>query len=286
MNTIKNRMKMYWSLIKSLQTGLLVITGITGYFSAQCPVTTINTFLLLTLSLFLTVSGSTVLNMVWDRDIDSKMKRTQHRPLASNKMKASEAWIFGSLISVMGIGIAYTLSPLFAYVVFAGLFIDVVIYTIWLKRRTAWSIVWGGLSGGMPILAGRVLGTSSIDIIGILLTIAILMWIPTHILTFSIKYKKDYAKAGIPTFPSTYGVDMTRKIIALSSIFAAISIGTGAIALGLSWGYLRLLGVLSVGIIGLAILSIFRPSEKVNFGLFKYASVYMLGSMMMLSFGL
>ena len=65
------------------------------------------------------------------------------------------------------------LNTLFGLVVFAGLFIDVIIYTIWLKRRTAWSIVWGGISGGMPILAGRVLGMNQIDGVGILLTFAI-----------------------------------------------------------------------------------------------------------------
>ena len=61
-----------------------------------------------------------------------------------------------------------------------------VIYTIWLKRRTAWSILWGGISGGMPVLAGRVLGTGEIDWIGIALALGVLFWIPTHILTIHL----------------------------------------------------------------------------------------------------
>jgi len=98
-----------------------------------------------------------------------------------------------------------------------------VIYTLWLKRRTAWSIVWGGISGAMPILAGRVLATGHIDLVGILLALAILFWIPTHTLTFSIKFREDYSNAGIPTFPSTYGETFTRATIAISSVLAALA---------------------------------------------------------------
>jgi len=279
------KLKLYWPLIKSLQTGLLLLTGFTGFISSRCPVMNWQITLGLVGSLFLAVSGSTILNMVYDRDIDARMKRTAHRPLPSGQIRAGEALLVGLIISLLGVAWAYWLAPLFALVVFSGLFIDVVIYTIWLKRRTAWSIVWGGISGGMPILAGRVLGTGQIDGIGILFTLAILLWIPTHILTFSMRYREDYQNAGVPTFPSAYGIRHTRMIIALSSIGAAAAIGLGIYALGLSWGYLRLLGVLTSGLIGLAVLSIYRPSEQVNFGLFKYASLFMLGSMLMVVIG-
>ncbi len=282
---IKKKIKLYRPLIKSLQTGLLLITGFTGFISSSCPVMNWRMTLGLLGSLFLTVSGSTILNMVYDRDIDSRMKRTVHRPLPSGQIKANEALLLGLTVSLLGIGWAYLLLPLYALVIFGGLFIDVVIYTIWLKRRTAWSIVWGGISGGMPILAGRVLGTGRIDGIGLLFMLAILLWIPTHILTFSMRYYEDYQRAGVPTFPSQYGYRTTRIIIALSSVAAAISIGVGSFALGLSWGYLRLLSVLAVGIIGLALLSVYHPSEKINFGLFKYASLFMLGSMVMMTLG-
>jgi len=282
---LKGKVKLYWPLIKSLQTGLLLVTGFTGFISSRCPVMNWQMTLGLLGSLFLAVSGSTILNMVYDRDIDSHMKRTVHRPLPSGKVHVKEALLVGLTVSLLGIVWAYLLMPLYALVVFGGLFIDVVIYTIWLKRRTAWSIVWGGISGGMPILAGRVLGTGQIDGIGILFTLAILLWIPTHILTFSMRYYEDYQNAGVPTFPSQYGCRATRIIIALSSVAAAISIGVGAFALGLSWGYLRLLSVLAVGIIGLAFLSVYQPSEKVNFGLFKYASLFMLGAMVIMTIG-
>jgi protoheme IX farnesyltransferase len=159
----------------------------------------------------------------------------------------------------------------------------VVVYTLWLKRRTCWSIVWGGISGGMPILAGRALGLGTVDGIGILLTLAVLSWIPTHILTFSMRYSDDYRAARIPTFPSTYGLAVTRATIGVSSLLAAVSITAAGVLIGLEWGYLRLLAVLSAGLLFLVVASTFRPSEKVNFGLFKYASVYMLSTMVLLS---
>ncbi len=283
--SIKRKFKLYWPLIKSMQTALLLVTGITGYVSARCPVMTWETFMGLTISLFLTVSGSTILNMWYDKDIDAKMNRTKNRPLPLGTLNPTEALLLGLIISVMGVALALSMSFVFGVVVFAGIFIDVVVYTIWLKRKTAWSIVWGGISGGMPILAGRALGTGEIDFIGVLFAVAILLWIPTHILTFSIKYFEDYNRAGVPTFPSTYGVAKTRIIIALSSLGAALAIAGVAYGLGLSWGYLRLFAVLTVGIVGLAGFSVFKPSENVNFGLFKYASLYMLGSMIMVIIG-
>ena len=223
--------------------------------------------------------------MWYDRDIDAKMDRTKNRPLPSGTIDSNEVFKIGLIISTIGVVIALSMSPLYGLIIFAGLFIDVVIYTMWLKRKTAWSIVWGGISGGMPILAGRALGIGEIDFIGVLFSVSILLWIPTHILTFSIKYFEDYNLAGIPTFPSTYGKQKTRVIIAISSFGAAVSIATVAFGLGLSWGYLRLFSVLTFGIIGLAGVSIYKPSEIINFGLFKYASFYMLGAMILVVLG-
>ncbi len=283
MKTILAKFRLYWPLTKSLQTGLLLSTGLAGYMTTRCPVMRWYDFLGLGVSLFLAIAGSTILNMWYDRDIDSVMQRTHHRPLASGRVSPNEALRLGLILSILGVGLAVAMSPLYGLVVFAGLFFDVVIYTIWLKRRTCWSIVWGGISGGMPILAGRAFGLGGIDSVGILLSLAVLFWIPTHIMTFSMRYHSDYQAAGIPTFPSTYGFPATRLAIAVSSILAALSIGIAGYLIGLDWGFLRLLGVLSAGLFLLALSSIFRPTERTNFGLFKYASVYMLSAMILLS---
>jgi heme o synthase len=279
---ILSKIRLYWPLIKSLQTGLLLSTGIAGYLSAHTDPNYL-TLAGLTASLFLAISGSTILNMWYDRDIDRVMDRTHNRPLASGKISQQEAFRLGLTLSLIGVLWAVAIQPLFGLVVFAGLFFDVVVYTIWLKRRTCWSVVWGGVSGGMPILAGRALAIGQIDLIGILLVMAVLFWIPTHILTFSMRYFNDYLAARVPTFPSTYGFDATRALIAFSAIVAAASIGTACVMVGVQAGILRLIGVLSSGLLILSFATVFRPSERVNFSLFKYASIFMLASMILLS---
>lgn len=282
---LKIKLGIYWQLIKSLQTILLLLTGITGFFSSRCPYTNWEITFGMIISLFLAISGTTVYNMIWDRDIDAIMDRTKQRPLPANKISVKEAAIFGTTLNVLGLGLAYYLSPLYALVIFAGLFIDFVIYTIWLKRTSAWSIVWGGISGGMPILAGRVLGVGEIDLIGLLLATSVLFWIPTHIMTFNMRHFEDYNKAKIPTFASKYGFKNVRMIIAFSTIGSAFAFALGAFALGISWGFVRLLIIFAFIAFGFAFYSIMYPSDKSNFQVFKIASLYMASAMLIIILG-
>ncbi|OJX40376.1 MAG: hypothetical protein BGO78_10950 [Chloroflexi bacterium 44-23] len=279
---IRTKLKLYRKMIKSLQTGLLLATGLAGYMSFRCPVFNAPQLLAVAGSLFLAISGSTVLNMWYDRDIDARMLRTCMRPLASGQVSSKEALLLGLILSISGIGWALATGLMFGLIVAAGLFLDVVVYSVWLKRKTAWSIVWGGISGGMPILAGRTLAVGGFDWVGIVLALGILFWIPTHIMTFNIRYKEDYQSAGVPTFVSRYGIAVTRKIIVACSIFAALMMAAAAVGIGMYIGYLRLLVVLSIGLVVLSINSLLKPSEKINFGLFKYASLYMLSAMILM----
>ncbi len=273
------RLRLYWKLIKDLQTGLLVFTGLAGYMSARCPVRSWEMVLALAGSLFLAVAGSTVLNMVFDRDIDARMQRTARRPVASGQVGAGEATTLGAGMAALGVGWGFALSPLYGLVVLAGVFFDVVVYTIWLKRRTPWSILWGGIAGGMPVLAGRTLGTGQIDLIGMLLALAVLLWIPIHIMTFSLKYAEDYRRAGVPVFPNVYGARATHLIIALSTAAAVVVMLLATWQIGLVWGPFRASLALGLVLLGFAVASVLRPSPKLDFGLFKLASLYMLGSM-------
>ncbi len=282
MKTITNKFRLYWPLIKSLQTGLLLSTGIAGYLSSRPPFS-ISSLLGLSASLFLAISGSTILNMWYDRDIDALMKRTHMRPAASGKLNHKEVFAVGLTISILGIGWAFTIAPLYGLVVFAGWFFDVIVYTVWLKRRTCWSILWGGISGAMPILSGRVLAVREIELIGILLALSILFWIPTHTLTYSMKFRKDYKNAGVPTFPETYGERFTRAIIAISSILAAVAIVWASVLIGLSAGLLSLIAVLTAVMLILAFATLRIHTDKMNFMLFRYASLYMLSAMIILS---
>lgn len=279
----KTRLKRYFPLIKSPQTALLMFTGLAGYMTARCPVLNVTILLGLAGALFFAISGSTVFNMVYDRDIDGLMERTCRRPLPTGSVSVPEALVLGISMSAIGVSWAFLLDRLFGLIVFAGLFIDVAVYTMALKRRTAWSVVWGGIAGGMPVLAGRALGVGAVDWVGIALMLTVLFWVPTHIMTFNLRYKNDYARAGIPTFPSRYGERITQRVIASSSIITVGAMGLSAIGVGMTWGVLRLLAVLSSGLLSIAVIALVRPSTRVHFGLFKYASLYMLGSMLLMA---
>ncbi len=270
----------YWPLIKSLQTGLLLATGIAGYLSAHSPQGNWPTALGMIGSLFLAISGSTVLNMAYDHDIDALMRRTCWRPLPKGLVSVRQAVALGLVLSAVGIGWALVLSPLYAAIVFAGLFFDAVVYTIWLKRRTPYAILIGGLAGGMPVLAGRTLAVGQIDRVGVMLALGVLFWIPTHIMTFSMRHFADYQAARIPTFPGAYGFHITRVVIAASSLAAALIMAGTAAMIG---AQLWLLGVLGVGLLAFAVFGVARPSPRLSFALFKYASLYMLGAMLVVA---
>ncbi len=276
---LRARLRGYWQLIKSFQTGLLLITGLAGHMSAHCPFVTCSDLPIMLVTLFLAISGSTILNMVYDRDIDAQMKRTADRPIPSGQVNPREALLLGLMLSCLGVGGALLLFPLYGLVVFAGLFFDIVIYTMWLKRRTPWSIIWGGVAGGMPILAGRTLSAGQIEPVGLLLAFAVLLWIPTHIMTYGIKHARDYQRAGVPTFANVYGEQTTRMIISLSTSAAVLVMTVAAWQIGLSARCLHATISLGVGLVGFTMVSLIFPSPKLNFGVFKFASLYMLGSM-------
>lgn len=276
--------KQYWPLIKSRQTSLLLLTGLTGYLSARCPVFHFDTVIALTISLFLTISGSTIINMWYDRDIDAIMPRTCQRPLPAGRVSPRTVILLGVALTLAGLLIAFWMDLLYGSIVLLGAVFDVVVYTAWLKRRTAWAIILGGISGGMPGLAGRALSLGFVDWVGIALALGILFWIPTHIMTISIKYEDEYRKARIPTFPSTYGRTSTHRVIAIANIFATLALAAVAFGVGMSWGFFRLTMILSVSLLALALAGVIRPSQKRNFQLFKFASVYLTIVMVLVSF--
>jgi protoheme IX farnesyltransferase len=279
------RLAAYWSLIKDLQTGLLLVTALAGYATGCCRNFAAPGALAVLASLFLAISGSTVLNMALDRDIDARMARTAKRPLPSGRISLAEALLLGCALTVSGVGWALSLYLPFGLVVLAGVLLDVVLYTAVLKRRTAFSVLLGGLAGGMPVLAGRVAAVGELDLIGGLLALAVLAWIPTHIMTLGMKYAEDYRRAGVPVFPNVFGVRVTRLVIAASS----------ALAVGLVLAAGRLVAVRPAMLAGLAwtggllaclvLFGVLRPSQRLNFVTYKSASVYMLAAMVLLIAG-
>ncbi|MHA2368239.1 MAG: UbiA family prenyltransferase, partial [Candidatus Hodarchaeales archaeon] len=200
---------LYGELIKGKQTVLLIYTAVFTYLiSAWEKEIEIFQLIWLVIGLFLAISGSTMLNMYVDRDIDAQMERTKERPLPSERVSSRTVLIHG--ISFTIVGILFTgllVNHITMVVVFLGFFFDVVVYSIWLKRRTRFSIIFGGVAGGLPALAGRTAAIDKIDIIGILLLLFVLCWIPLHILSLALVPSsfEGYLKAQIPMWPVARG---------------------------------------------------------------------------------
>jgi protoheme IX farnesyltransferase len=253
----------YWPLIKSRQTFLLALTGIAGYLSQRPVPMDWPRFAGLVGSLLITIGGCTVLNMVFDRDIDQKMARTRQRPLAAMQVNVQTAAWLGSVLIILGLAWALTLSVLYFALALAGVGLDVLVYTIWLKRRSAWSILWGGLSGGIPILASRALVIS-------------------HNLTLSMLYSEDYLNASLPTFLNVYGLATTRATVVLSSLFSIILMMAAFVRLNLSLPLFTVFGVSSLGLVGMAVYVWASSSRQAVAALYKYSSFYMLAAMVFL----
>ena len=276
-----NLVRFYLTLIKTPQTALLIFTALAGYQSGNGTLNLAQGIQAM-LGMLLAISGTTALNMVFDRDIDAVMERTKKRPIPTGIITPRAALIFGSILIIVGMIINYQVSVLYANIVLAGVAFDFIIYTIWLKRRSPWSIIFGGLAGGMPIMAGRALATGQIDLISCLFAIAILLWIPTHILTLAMNHSKDYSMAGVPTFPNIFGFEKARYFIAASNLTAAVIIIAIFIQLSISIAGIVIMVFGNIALLVLSYRIICYPSLKMNFTMFKFASVYMAVAMLIL----
>ncbi|MFX1287503.1 MAG: protoheme IX farnesyltransferase [Promethearchaeota archaeon] len=279
---LKNIIQLFGELIKARQTILLLYTGVLSYFiTAFGLIIEINWFNLLHLviSLYLSVSGTTVLNMYIDRDIDAIMERTKNRPLPSGKIKPSTVLIIGTVLTVTGIALAFlTLNWITALIIFFGFFFDVVVYTILLKRRTKYSIIFGGIAGGLPAWAGRTAILGSLDWIGFLFLIFILAWIPVHILTIALipKNFKGYKDAGVPMWPVVSSEKQTMRVIAIGAFISSAALYEVTQILDANAIVRIIWAVCCVIIIILVIKNLIKPSNKLTFLIFKIASLYMV----------
>lgn len=272
----------YGSLIKSRQTLMLALTGLAGYLSYFSRDLNLSVLVQLLGSQLLTISGCTVLNMLIDRNLDRKMMRTCHRPLATGKVSGRRAATLGGGLLILGLSWSFTLSWLYFLLACVGAIGDVLVYTLWLKRRTSWSIVWGGIAGGIPVLAGRSLAVGQVDTVGLLLALAVVFWIPSHNLSLGMLHAQDYLQAGIPTFHCVYGYPVARIAVIVSSLLTAFTMAIAYIHLRYPSLAVLLLTCLSLGWVGLAIENSKHPSSSALSRLYKSSSLYLMGIMLIL----
>ena len=275
----------FWALVKSRQTVLLVTTGFCAYaLTRGLPFDPLEAIWMAG-GLLLSISGCTVLNMLMDRDVDGQMERTAGRPLPAGRVRPLEAGLFGGLLSAVGLGLSFGLDLRFGVMIALGFVFDLLVYTAWLKRRTPLSIVFGGVAGGMPVLAGRVSALGRVDLVGLLLCSSILLWIPSHILTLALRYADDYRRAGVPVWPNVYGPRATRLFIAAANLLNTLILAACAFLLRVHPVAQAALLAMSLGLFGFSALQLVAPTERRNWLLFKLASLYMLTSSLLLTVG-
>lgn len=270
--------KYFAELIKGKQTFLLVFTALFAYLiSAHPDQYDFVNLLLLIIGLFFAVSGSTLLNMYIDRDIDAKMERTKDRALPSGRISPKSVLWHGLVFAALGVSITGLINRLTMALILGGLFFDVIVYTLWLKRRTKWSIIFGGISGGLPAMAGRTAVVNQLDVEGSLFLLLILIWIPLHILSLATLPKNllGYEEAGVPMWPVESGVQETRIVITIAAFLDGIVIVLTGIVLQIHIiAQIPLIGMGGV-MIYLAVVNFNNPTHDGTFRLFKFASMFL-----------
>lgn len=187
----------------------------------------------------LSAAGANTLNCVYDADIDELMKRTRGRPLARHEVSPKNALIFGVVLGAAGFAVLWVTSNLLAAVLSTtALLFYVFVYTIYLKRRSTQNIVIGGAAGAAPALVGWAAVTGSLAITPWVLFLIVFYWTPPHFWALALRYRDDYARAGVPMLPVVAGVEhTTRRMLLYTGLMVGVSLLLVPVA-GLRWVYL------------------------------------------------
>ena len=220
-DTPESRVSDYIILLKPKVMSLVVFTGFAGFWVAPGAMD-MHPFLALIglLCIAINAGAAGAINMWFDRDIDSIMKRTKNRPLPQSRMNPADALALGvvlSLLSVMVMGMAlnWVAAGLLA---FANLFY-VLIYTMWLKRSTPQNIVIGGAAGAFPPMIGWAIVTGDVSLYPVIQFLIIFFWTPPHFWALSLFSNEDYKRAKIPMLPVTHGERRTKIEMLVYSVF-------------------------------------------------------------------
>lgn len=170
------------------------------------------------------IGGAHAVNMWYDRDIDRLMERTHLRPVPTGRIAPLEALWFGIFLeSLSFMWLSVTVNPLSATLSLAGFLFYVVIYTLWLKRRSAQNIVIGGAAGAFPPLIGWAAVTDHLSWTAVIMFVLIVLWTPPHFWALAIDKQDDYRRAHLPMMPIVRGARATRHQMLIYSVllFAA-----------------------------------------------------------------
>jgi len=224
------------ALTKPRVMTLVVFTAACGLFAAPGALHPVLAFTAI-LCIAIAAGAAGALNQWYEADIDALMRRTAKRPLPAGRMTADAAFQFGVALSVFSVLLMGLATNWVAAAGLAGsILFYVLVYTMWLKRRTPQNIVIGGAAGAFPPVIGWMAVTGDVALLPLLLFALIFLWTPPHFWALSLFVRIDYAKAGVPMLPVTAGNRATRQqIFGYSLVMAACAVApwplgeTGAI---------------------------------------------------------
>lgn len=210
----------------------------------------------------LAAGSANAINCYIDRDIDQLMRRTSRRPLAKQEISPKNALIFGLIIGAIAVvGMWAVVGPLAAALTFGAILYYDVVYTIWLKRTTPYNTVWGGACGAAPVLIGWAAVTGHMSWMAWVLFAVVFLWQPPHFYALAMKFKDDYAAAGIPMLPAV----APAKRVAVESVvygWLTLAVSLVAVPLGATWLY----GTVALVTGGLFVLECHKLLARVNRG--------------------
>jgi protoheme IX farnesyltransferase len=225
--------------------------------------------------------------MWYDADIDALMQRTVGRPIPRGHVTPDEALTFGTILAIgsvatLGLIVNWAAGALLAFTIA----FYVLVYTMWLKRRTPHNIVIGGAAGAFPPMIGWAAATGSVGIESVVLFLIIFMWTPPHFWALALYRARDYARAGVPMLPVAAGPDETRKqIVIYSALLVPLALSPSFIGLA---GGLYALVAMVLGAIFLSLaLAVYRTREGREADgaarqLFAFSILYLFGLFAML----
>jgi len=207
-----------FQLMKPRVMSLVIFTCVVGLLIAPKEISFLNAAMSL-LAVALGAGAAGTLNMWYEADVDALMSRTCLRPIPSGTVTKNQALYFGIVTSLISVITLYYFSNLVSAITLATtILFYVVVYTIWLKRRTPQNIVIGGAAGALPPVIGWSIATGSINLEPILLFLIIFFWTPSHFWALSLYKSDDYKKANIPMLPIIAGVKTTKINILIYSL--------------------------------------------------------------------
>jgi protoheme IX farnesyltransferase len=255
---------------------LLLVTTLPALFLAAKGVPPLGLTIATLIGGTLAAGASNAFNMIIEVDSDRLMERTAKRPIVSGAVSETQAFIFASALTIISLLIFSIFTTLWATVLTAAAIIFYVFgYTIGLKRRTSQNIVWGGIAGCMPVLIGWAAVTNSLSLTAWLFFLVIFFWTPPHFWALAIKYKDDYAAAGIPMLPVIATINSVKKQMWFHTIGMVItSLGVNWSA-NLPWWCWVITIAIALGF-GLELLKIDGPdSNKAAARLFQWSITYL-----------